>query len=145
MKAISTSTLAVLLAIVFSSARSFAQETQSLDMRLYPPTSIEWKAGPASIPLGAKMAVLEGDPTKEGVAFTNRRIATANTSICLQPNAKCLCQFARVLAQKFGCTFHVFFVTHARPRVRVNTVKDFANISICGRTANNCEHRLSEL
>ena len=66
MKAISTSTLAVLLAIVFSSARSSAQETQSLDMRLYPPTSIEWKAGPASIPLGAKMAVLEGDPTKEG-------------------------------------------------------------------------------
>ena len=65
-KAISTSTLAVLLAIVFSSARSFAQETQSLDMRLYPPTSIEWKAGPASIPLGAKMAVLEGDPAKEG-------------------------------------------------------------------------------
>jgi quercetin dioxygenase-like cupin family protein len=66
MKTIFSSALAVLLAIVFSSARSFAQETQSLDMRLYPPTSIEWKAGPVAIPPGAKMAVLEGDPTKEG-------------------------------------------------------------------------------
>ena len=28
--------------------------------------SIEWKPGPVAIPPGAKMAVLEGDPTKEG-------------------------------------------------------------------------------
>jgi len=30
------------------------------------PESIEWKPGPPSLPAGAKMAVLEGDPTKEG-------------------------------------------------------------------------------
>ncbi len=71
MKAISTSTLAVLLAIVSSSAWSFAQESQSVDMHLYPPTSIDWKAGPAALPRGAKIAVLEGDPTKEG-AFVVR-------------------------------------------------------------------------
>jgi quercetin dioxygenase-like cupin family protein len=66
MKTIFGSALAVLLAMVFSLARSPAEETQSLDMRLYPPTTIEWKAAPAALPPGAKMAVLEGDPTKEG-------------------------------------------------------------------------------
>ena len=66
MKAIFSSVLAVLVAIVFSLGRSFAQETQASEMRFYPPTSIEWKPGPAAIPPGAKMAVLEGDPTKEG-------------------------------------------------------------------------------
>jgi len=66
MKAIFKSALVVLLVMVFSWARSFAQEDQSVDMRLYPPASMEWKAGPAAIPPGAKMAVLEGDPTKEG-------------------------------------------------------------------------------
>jgi quercetin dioxygenase-like cupin family protein len=66
MKTIFRSALPVLLAVVFCWLRSFAEETQSVDMRLYPPTSMEWKAGPAAIPPGAKMAVLEGDPTKEG-------------------------------------------------------------------------------
>ena len=31
-----------------------------------PPGEIVWKPGPASLPAGAQMAVLEGDPTKEG-------------------------------------------------------------------------------
>src|SRR5256885_16536415 len=52
--------------MVCSSARSSAQETRAEAMPLSPPISVEWKAGPAPIPLGAKMAVLEGDPTKEG-------------------------------------------------------------------------------
>lgn len=33
---------------------------------LYPAAGIEWKDGPPSLPPGAKFAVLEGDPTKEG-------------------------------------------------------------------------------
>jgi quercetin dioxygenase-like cupin family protein len=66
MRTIFSSVLAVLVATIFSSAGSFAQETQPVEMRLCPPTSMEWKAGPAAIPPGAKMAVLEGDPTKEG-------------------------------------------------------------------------------
>jgi quercetin dioxygenase-like cupin family protein len=66
MKAIFSSATVVLLAMVFSWARSSAEEIQSADMHLYPPTTIEWKAGPAALPPGAKMAVLEGDPTKEG-------------------------------------------------------------------------------
>src|SRR5438045_9306793 len=66
MKTTFGSALAVLLALGFYLARSSAEETQSADMRLYPPTTIEWKAAPAALPPGAKMAVLEGDPTKEG-------------------------------------------------------------------------------
>lgn len=66
MKTIFDSALAMFLAVVFIQARLSAEETQSSDMRLYPPTTVEWKVGPAALPPGAKMAVLEGDPTKEG-------------------------------------------------------------------------------
>ena len=66
MKILLSSALAMLLAMAISGTRLSAEETQSPDMRLYPPTSIEWKPGPVAIPAGAKMAVLEGDPTKEG-------------------------------------------------------------------------------
>jgi quercetin dioxygenase-like cupin family protein len=66
MKTIVGSVVVILFALAFDQARSSAEETQSADMRLYPPTSMEWKAGPAAIPSGAKIAVLEGDPTKEG-------------------------------------------------------------------------------
>ena len=66
MKTTTGSALATLLALVIFHARLSAEETQPADMRLYPATTIEWKAGPAAIPPGAKVAVLEGDPTKEG-------------------------------------------------------------------------------
>ena len=33
---------------------------------LFPVNEIEWKDGPASLPKGAKIAVLEGNPDKEG-------------------------------------------------------------------------------
>ena len=56
----------MLLVMAFSSTRLSAEETQSSEMRFYAPTSIEWTPGPAAIPPGAKMAVLEGNPTKEG-------------------------------------------------------------------------------
>src|SRR5882762_7242816 len=58
--------IATLLAVGFSPTRSAAEETQPGEMHLYPAASIEWKTGPAALPSGAKMAVLEGDPTKEG-------------------------------------------------------------------------------
>ncbi len=67
MKIIVGSALALLLAMAISSTRSSAEETQSADMQLYSPTAIEWKAGPPALPPGARMAVLEGDPTKEGL------------------------------------------------------------------------------
>lgn len=66
MKILLSSALAMLLAMAIPATRLSAEETQSFDMHLYSPTSIEWKPGPEAIPAGAKMAVLEGDPTKEG-------------------------------------------------------------------------------
>ena len=66
MKTIGGFALAMLATMLTPQMRSFAEDTESSDMRFYPPTTIEWKGGPAAIPPGAKMAVLEGDPTKEG-------------------------------------------------------------------------------
>ncbi len=40
-------------------------------MSIYSPAAVQWKDGPASLRAGAKVAILEGDPTKEGV-FTMR-------------------------------------------------------------------------
>jgi len=67
MNTIFSSTLTMLLVMAFSGTRLFAEETQPSEMHLYPPSSVEWKPGPVAIPAGAKMAVLEGDPTKEGM------------------------------------------------------------------------------
>jgi quercetin dioxygenase-like cupin family protein len=56
--------------VLFGAARAAAQN-DPVKMSLYPPGEIVWKDGPASLPKGAKMAVLEGDPTQAGV-FTMR-------------------------------------------------------------------------
>ena len=37
-----------------------------MDPSLFTPTQLKWTDGPPSIAPGAKMAILEGDPTKEG-------------------------------------------------------------------------------
>src|SRR5437667_4908482 len=42
------------------------QPTGHADAALYPPAEIVWKDGPPSLPPGAKIAVLEGDPAKPG-------------------------------------------------------------------------------
>jgi hypothetical protein len=36
------------------------------EMQFHSPQDIQWKPGPGSLPPGAKFAVLEGDPAKEG-------------------------------------------------------------------------------
>ena len=66
MKTFFTTALSAMLGFGLLLTRLAAQPAQSLDMGFYGPETIEWKAGPAAIPPGAKMAVLEGDPTKEG-------------------------------------------------------------------------------
>ena len=40
-------------------------------MGIFPSGEVKWKDGPASLPAGARIAVLEGDPAKEGF-FTMR-------------------------------------------------------------------------
>jgi quercetin dioxygenase-like cupin family protein len=51
-----------------------AAEHESMGANLYPPTKIEWKDGPPSLPQGAKFAVLEGDPSKEGMFVMRIRV-----------------------------------------------------------------------
>jgi hypothetical protein len=47
------------------------EKAASSTWALYVPNEIAWKPGPESLPPGAKIAVLEGDPAKEGF-FTMR-------------------------------------------------------------------------
>ena len=48
-----------------------AVESTAGEMGFFYPAEVKWKDGPASLPAGAKFAVLEGDPAKEGF-FTMR-------------------------------------------------------------------------
>ena len=55
------------LAVVLSIAPSAAEPKQKMDEAdLFPTADLKWKVGPPSLPKGALIAVLEGDPSKEG-------------------------------------------------------------------------------
>ena len=59
-----------ILAAPFTAAQ--APPPQGHDaMHVYPLAELQWKDGPGSLPAGARFAVLEGDPAKEGL-FTMR-------------------------------------------------------------------------
>ena len=62
-------------------------ETAPSSEGFYAPDSIEWKPGLSSLPAGAKMAVLEGDPTKEG-PFVMRLQAPAGYHIAPHTHPK---------------------------------------------------------
>lgn len=75
-------TIICVVALVFSLAPlTRAQQTTmsghddkkptASDMRITSPENVTWKDGPPSLPAGAKVTVLEGDPGKEGF-FTMR-------------------------------------------------------------------------
>jgi quercetin dioxygenase-like cupin family protein len=70
--------VSILLAVGLPSTLLLAQqatpETGMAPASIYPPTEIQWKDGPPSLPPGAKMAVLEGDPTKEGMFVMRVRV-----------------------------------------------------------------------
>jgi quercetin dioxygenase-like cupin family protein len=54
-----------LLAVVYGEPPVVPEHT-SEGAALYPPEKIEWQDGPPSLPKGAQIAVLEGNPGKEG-------------------------------------------------------------------------------
>ncbi len=54
------------VAILLVGASAADDKKEAMELSVYAPADIKWKEGPASIPAGAKLAVLEGDPTKEG-------------------------------------------------------------------------------
>src|SRR6266498_3874103 len=47
-------------------AQSESKDSHSEQAKFYSSEKIEWKDGPPALPRGAKVAVLEGDPAKEG-------------------------------------------------------------------------------
>lgn len=63
-----------LLVMIAASAAAFVDQGEGrdhddhddMDAHLSLPADLKWKDGPASLPKGAKIAVLEGDPGKEG-------------------------------------------------------------------------------
>jgi hypothetical protein len=66
--------LALILGVTAIAVGQVTQTTDkhdSMGISLYPSTEIQWKDGPTSLPSGAKIAVLEGDPSKDGF-FTMR-------------------------------------------------------------------------
>jgi quercetin dioxygenase-like cupin family protein len=63
--------IAGLLVVGPASAAAQQPSADSAGMTLYPSGEVQWKDGPASLPKGARMAILEGDPTQPGV-FTMR-------------------------------------------------------------------------
>ena len=59
--------------VVVTAATTWAVEgaagdhkTGAMDAAIYRPDGLAWKDGPPSLPPGGKIAVLEGDPNKEG-------------------------------------------------------------------------------
>lgn len=54
----------IVATIVLSSLPASADHDEGIVLNV--PGQVEWKDGPASLPKGAKIAVLEGDPGKEG-------------------------------------------------------------------------------
>ena len=58
--------LVTAIAALFACSTLNADDHEMKEFRLYPPDKIGWNDGPPSLPQGAKIAVLEGDPNKEG-------------------------------------------------------------------------------
>ena len=84
MKPLITLASLVVFAATLPLARAVAQGGTQTDLSaetgFHSPTDIHWKPGPPSLPPGAQMAVLEGDPTKEG-PFVMRLQAPADYHI----------------------------------------------------------------
>jgi quercetin dioxygenase-like cupin family protein len=57
----------VLLGSVIAIALPFSASAQTPDHTVVPAQDVKWVKGPPSIPAGAEVAVLYGDPTKEGL------------------------------------------------------------------------------
>lgn len=67
-KHIPVALIALALTSGYLPGQQASHETKSTaQASLYPPAEIQWQDGPASLPPGAKIAILEGDPAKEGM------------------------------------------------------------------------------
>jgi hypothetical protein len=64
-KALKSTALGLFFAAVLAASSAVADEHDE-GITLNFPDKLEWKDGPPSLPKGAKIAILEGDPSKEG-------------------------------------------------------------------------------
>lgn len=82
LRPISTQMICVTLfsLVIAATPALFAENTQSNDHVIFTPEKIKWETGPMSLPKGAQLAVLEGDPSKSG-PFTLRLKMPANYHI----------------------------------------------------------------
>src|SRR5947208_1386656 len=63
---VSLAMLSITLSQTISGGRVSSAAQHKEDLELFPSAEIKWKDGPPSVPKGAMIAVLEGDPTKAG-------------------------------------------------------------------------------
>lgn len=68
MRRLSSATSAIALWAIVASSAAFAEPPHDAmgDANLFPVDRIVWQEGPPSLPKGAKIAVLEGNPNAEG-------------------------------------------------------------------------------
>src|SRR5437870_13150351 len=59
--------------LLFTVTTAAAGQAKS-PMAFFPGTELDWKDGPPSLPKGAKMAILEGDPTQPGMLTMRLRL-----------------------------------------------------------------------
>src|ERR1700733_9340200 len=55
----------MLTAVVYGEQPADSKK-RTAEAEIYPPSKIQWQDGPPSLPTGAKIAILEGDPDKPG-------------------------------------------------------------------------------
>jgi hypothetical protein len=59
--------LLTVVVLAWASAPSLGHDKDdAMKASIYPPDGLKWQEGPPSLPPGAKITVLEGDPTREG-------------------------------------------------------------------------------
>lgn len=68
-----------LLIVASFVALTFSAETADHEAGIFRPDQMKWIDGPKSLPLGAKVAILEGDPNKEGTFVMRVRLPDGYT------------------------------------------------------------------
>ncbi|MEX2216514.1 MAG: cupin domain-containing protein [Phycisphaeraceae bacterium] len=63
---IAVSAAAILAAFAGVALTNAPHDDKEMSASLYLPSELKWQEGPPSLPKGAKYAVLEGDPSKDG-------------------------------------------------------------------------------
>lgn len=58
--------LVAVLTVLDAVKTSAGSDKETMEPSVFAPADIKWQEGPTSIPSGAKLALLEGDPGKEG-------------------------------------------------------------------------------